>query len=90
MTVGGISSFWIQEVIPGHFSPIHGLSAYTLFCLFQGIRAIKAGNVIKHRANMIGSVAGLFGAGIFTFFPPRRLEKFVSTGDLPWLEYHDE
>ena len=41
MTVAAVSSFWIVEINEGGFSPIHGLSVWTLFSLVMGVIAIR-------------------------------------------------
>lgn len=65
---------------PWNFSPIHLLSAYTLYAMGKGIRAIRSGNVNVHRRCMVGSMMGLVGAGAATLIPGRRVHSWLTTG----------
>ena len=48
-----ISSFWIQTIkIIGPFSPIHFLSIFTIFSVFEAIRSAVNGNIRRHRIMM--------------------------------------
>lgn len=72
-----ISSFFIQELNPGRFSWIHGLSAFTFGSLSIGLWAAltargRAGRVRVHRGSMIGSYLGLLGAFIGAVVVPVR------------------
>lgn len=72
-----ISSFFIQELNPGHFSWIHGLSAFTFVTLSIGLwTAItargRAGRARTHRGFMTGSYLGLLGAFIGAVVVPAR------------------
>lgn len=64
------SSFWI--VTDGHFSWLHGLSAFTLVTVTLGITAAIRRNVRAHMMNMIGSYLGLLVAFIFAATVPAR------------------
>ncbi len=68
-----ISSFWIQQLRPGSFSWIHGLSAFTLVTLSLGLWNARRGNIPAHAGNMIGTYVGLLGAFIGVVVVPSRL-----------------
>jgi uncharacterized membrane protein len=67
------SSFWIQQLRPGNFSWIHGLSAFTIVTLSLGWWNARRGNVRAHAGTMIGTYAGLWGAFIGVAAVPTRL-----------------
>ncbi|GAA2738070.1 DUF2306 domain-containing protein [Pedococcus aerophilus] len=67
------SSFWIQQLRPGNFSWIHGLSAFTIVTLSLGLWNARRGNIRAHAGNMIGTYAGLWGAFIGVVAVPSRL-----------------
>ena len=67
------SSFGIQELSPGHFSWIHGLSAWTIVSLTVAVWAARAGRVQTHRQFVVGSYLGLVGAGLAAMAFPVRL-----------------
>lgn len=67
------SSFWIQQLRPGNFSWIHGLSAWTIITLSLGLWSARRGNIRAHAANMIGTYIGLWGAFIGVAAVPDRL-----------------
>lgn len=67
------SSFWIQDLRPGSFSWIHGLSVLTLVTLTLGLWRIRRGDVRSHAANMIGTYLGLLGAFVGVVAVPTRL-----------------
>ena len=73
MAFTALSSFWIQEVRPGSFSWIHGLSAFTLVTLTLGYVNVRRGNIRGHAGNMIGTYLGLWGAFIGVVAVPDRL-----------------
>jgi uncharacterized membrane protein len=68
-----LSSFWIKELRPGHFSWIHGLSLWTLFSLTMALWAAKTGRREAHRGWVRGSYFGLLGAGLAAMAFPVRL-----------------
>lgn len=74
------TSLFIMELNHGHFSLIHGLSAYTLIALPLGIMAARARNIRAHRSMMMSMFTGaLIIAGLFTFIPGRLMwDLFVS------------
>lgn len=65
-----ISSFWI--VSDGHFSWLHGLSAFTIVTVSLGVAAAVRRNIRAHYANMIGSYLGLLAAFAFAAGVPSR------------------
>jgi uncharacterized membrane protein len=72
-----ISSFFIQELNPGHFSWIHGLSAFTFFTLTIGLwmgvtSRGRPGRARHHRGFMTGSYLGLLGAFVGAVVVPVR------------------
>lgn len=73
-----ISSFWILS--DGHFTWLHGLSAFTLTTVTLGVVSAVRGNIPAHRGNMIGSYLGTLIAFIFAATAPgRRLPLLIST-----------
>ena len=67
------SSFGIQQLTPGHFSWIHGLSAWTIVSLTISVWAARTGRIRTHRQYMVGTYLGLVGAGIAAGAFPVRL-----------------
>ena len=67
------SSFWIQQLRPGSFSWIHGLSAFTLVTLTLGLWNARRGNIRAHAGTMIGTYLGLWGAFVGVAAVPSRL-----------------
>ena len=67
------SSFWIQQLRPGSFSWIHGLSGFTIVTLSLGLWNARRGNIRAHAGNMIGTYAGLWGAFVGVVAVPSRL-----------------
>jgi uncharacterized membrane protein len=68
-----LSSFWIKQLRPGHFSWIHGLSVWTLFSLTMALWAARTGRRRVHRGWVVGSYLGLVGAGAAAMAFPVRL-----------------
>src|SRR5438445_6439446 len=68
-----LSSFGIKRLDPGHFSWIHGLSAWTILSLSLAIWSARRGNIRAHVAWAAGSYLGLVGAGIAAIAIPSRL-----------------
>ena len=77
------SSFWIQQLRPGSFSWIHGLSAFTIVTLSLGLWHARRGNIRAHAGAMIGTYAGLWGAFIGVAAVPTRLVPSAFQSD--WL-----
>ena len=80
MFITVLSSVYIRELNPGHFSWIHGLSLLTALSLVRAIWAIRQGNVRGHAAAMGGSLVGLVVAGIAAVATPHRLLNIVVSG----------
>jgi uncharacterized membrane protein len=64
------SSFWI--VSEGHFSWLHGLSAFTIVTVTLGLISAIRRNIRSHMGNMIGSYIGIAVAFIFAITVPGR------------------
>lgn len=64
------SSFWI--VSDGHFSWLHGLSAFTIVTVTLGLVSAVRRNIPAHRGNMIGSYIGIAVAFGFAVGVPGR------------------
>ena len=76
-----LSSFWI--VSDGHFSWLHGLSAFTIVTVSLGILAAVRRNIRWHMMNMIGSYFGLVVAFIFaTIVPSRGIPRLLVSDPL--------
>ena len=67
------SSFGIKRLHPGHFSWIHGLSAWTIVSLTIALWAAMTHRVDLHKGFVAGSYFGLLGAGIAAVAFPTRL-----------------
>jgi uncharacterized membrane protein len=65
-----LSSFGI--VTDGHYSWLHGLSAFTVVTVSLGILAAVRGNIRAHVMNMAGSYLGLLVAFLFAATVPSR------------------
>ena len=88
MLTGALSSFWIMEIFDGFFSPIHLLSAWTLFSATAGVIAARRGNIRSHRFHMASLYAsGLVIAGAFTFLPHRLLGRLTFGEIFPAINY---
>ncbi|MDV7200579.1 DUF2306 domain-containing protein [Rhodobacterales bacterium HKCCA1288] len=89
MFVVAVSSFWITEFgLIGPFSPIHLLSAFTLWSLWAGMRYAFAGRMDLHRRVFQNLYwRGLVIAGLFNFLPGRALNRSVlpDRADAGWL-----
>ncbi|WP_461187336.1 DUF2306 domain-containing protein [Arthrobacter sp. Z4-13] len=64
------SSFWI--VTAGHFTWLHGLSAFTILTVTLGLISAIRGNISAHQGNMIGSYLGIATAFVFAVTVPGR------------------
>ena len=67
------SSFGIKRLTPGHFSWIHGLSAWTIVSLTVALWAAVTHRVELHKGFVAGSYFGLLGAGVAAVAFPTRL-----------------
>ena len=75
------SSFWI--VSDGHFSWLHGLSAFTIVTVTLGLISAVRRNIPAHRGNMIGSYIGIAVAFGFAISVPGRAIPSLLAEDLP-------
>jgi len=82
MAIVALSSFGIHEIrMVGPFSPIHLLSAFTLWSLVVGVGHARSHRVKQHKRRMTALVFGaLIVAGAFTFLPGRIMFQVVSGG----------
>jgi uncharacterized membrane protein len=73
------SSFWI--VSDGHFSWLHGLSAFTIVTVTLGLISAMRRNIPAHRGNMIGSYIGIAVAfGFAVAAPGRAIPRLLGRG----------
>ena len=79
------SSFWI--VSDGHFSWLHGLSAFTIVTVTLGLVSAIRGNIKSHLGNMAGSYVGIVVAFIFAVSVPGRAIPRLLTEDAPTAVY---
>jgi uncharacterized membrane protein len=79
------SSFAIKRLSPGHFSWIHGLSAWTIFSLTMAIWAARTHRIQQHRGWVLGTYGGLVGAGIAAAAFPARLLPQTAVHHPIWL-----
>lgn len=79
MAAVALSSFFITEFrIFGPFSPIHLLSAYALWAIWQGVRAARKGDIAQHRQTMqLLFLLALIVTGAFTLLPGRRMHAVL-------------
>lgn len=79
------SSFWI--VTDGHFSWLHGLSAFTVVTVTLGVVAAIRHDRRSHLGNMLGSYLGLLIAFVFAATVPSRLipRLLVDDPGTAWL-----
>jgi uncharacterized membrane protein len=68
-----LSSFGIRQLRPGHFSLIHLLSLWTVISLTVALWAAVTGRATLHRRWVVGTYAGLVGAGVAAMAFPQRL-----------------
>ncbi|MDD1779876.1 DUF2306 domain-containing protein [Enterovibrio sp. ZSDZ35] len=75
MVIVAFSSFGLPGFVDWFmgYGPIHLLSLWVLFCVYQSVRAIKRGNINKHRAYATGAFYGAVGAAIAAVLVPNRL-----------------
>ena len=74
-----ISSFFIHEIkMLGPFSVIHLLSLFTLYSVVGAISSARAGNIQKHKRDMITLYAlALILTGAFTLLPGRIMNSVI-------------
>jgi uncharacterized membrane protein len=80
-----VSSFWI--VSEGHFTWLHGLSAFTIVTVTLGLVSAIRGNIRSHRGNMLGSYIGIAVAFAFAVGAPGRAIPRLLEQDAPTAEY---
>jgi uncharacterized membrane protein len=83
MVVTALSSFFIHSIrLWGDFSPIHILSAVVIVSSFLAIYHARTGNIRAHKSTLISTyIGGIFGAGVFTFWPGRLMSKVFLGGE---------
>jgi len=83
MVITAISSFFIHQINLFYgFSPIHLLSIYVLFGCWGVIANARRHNIDAHKRIVRGLYfGGIIGAGAFTFFPGRIMNKVAFEGD---------
>jgi len=84
MLCAAVSSFWLRSDIGlawlGGFSPIHGLSLFTLVSLALAVRFAVIRNFRRHRNWIVGAYGGLLGAGVFAVaLPGREMHNLLFT-----------
>ena len=81
MSITAITSFWITEIKPGHFSAVHVLSVFALGSIVHAFVAIRNGNIKAHRATLRNLyIFGTFGAFTVNFLPGRTLPSAFLNG----------
>lgn len=73
------SSFFIYELkVWGNYSPIHLLSAWTIFALWLGVFLARRGNIRSHKMVMISMYfLALVLTGLFTLLPGRLMHHVI-------------
>ena len=79
MLVVSISSFWIHDIrLWGLFSPIHILSAWTIFSCGMGIYFARVGKIKAHKYTMVSMYfLALILTGAFTLLPGRLMNQII-------------
>lgn len=84
-----VSSFFIHSFpVLGPFSPIHLLSLFALWSIFEAMRHVFAGRIALHRLVMRNLYwYGLIVAGLFNFLPDRTINRtlFPGTPEAGWV-----
>ncbi len=82
MAIVALSSFFIHEIrMFGPFSAIHLLSVLTLITLWQAIRLVRKGDIVRHKKAMIRLyVLALLITGAFTLLPGRLMYRVFFWG----------
>lgn len=75
MVTSCLASFGIHHA--KSFSWLHGLAAWTIFCMLAGTYHIRKKNVSKHKKYMVGSYLGTIIAFIFALRPGRLLNLWL-------------
>ena len=79
MLIVSVSSFFIHEIkLWNAYSPIHLLSAWTIFSLVLAIYYVRVSNIKRHKQVMIMIYGfALVLTGFFTFMPGRVMHQIV-------------
>ena len=77
MLAVSLSSFGIQEINPGGFSWIHGLTVWVLLCMGIAIVAIRRRRTRLHARCMVGTMVGAVVAGVFALAPGRHIASLI-------------
>ena len=79
MLIVSVSSFFIHEIkLWNIYSPIHLLSAWTIFSLGLAIYYVRISNIKRHKHVMIMIYGfALVLTGFFTFMPGRIMHQIV-------------
>lgn len=82
MVLTALSTFFIHSIrVWGDFSPIHLLSILVIMSSGLAIHYARKGNIRAHKSTLISTyIGGIFGAGIFTFWPGRLMNKVFLGG----------
>lgn len=82
MAITSISTFFIHEIdLLYGFSPIHLLSIFVLFGIWQAIAAARRRDIRRHRSIVLGMYfGGIVVAGLFTLLPGRIMNAVVFSG----------
>jgi uncharacterized membrane protein len=75
-----VSSAFIRQLSPGHFSVFHALAIFTFGTLTIGLVAAVRGDIPRHRGYLRGSYVGVVGAFVGAVAVPQR--------DIPQLMVH--
>nr|WP_221230944.1 hypothetical protein [Sphingobium subterraneum] len=78
MFLTAAASLFVQAIRPGHWSPIHLLSLYTIAAVPMIILLARRHSVAQHRRKVRGMIVGaLLIAGFFTFPFGRMLGRWL-------------
>lgn len=79
MLVVSVSSFWINTInLVGPFSPIHILSAFTIWSLFEAVKSARKGHIQRHKRFMqLMYMLALLVTGAFTLLPGRTMNAVL-------------
>lgn len=79
MLVVSVSSFWINTInLVGPFSPIHILSAFTIWSLFEAVKSARKGRIQRHKRFMqLMYLLALLVTGAFTLLPGRTMNAVL-------------
>lgn len=82
MIASAFSSLFIHQIrLWGPFSPIHILSVVVIVSSLLAIYHVRHGNIRAHKAAMVSVyIGGIFGAGVFTFWPGRIMNQVFLGG----------